>query len=77
MYTAERCLKCRRLITTADWRRFSNGSVHLVRVCCGTWKGNPLPKTEAIKFGCLETYERACARLTVANDSTWQPDLIV
>lgn len=65
------CRRCQReVVGQPRWRRFKNGSIHLVWWCCGRQVGDPLPKREASRFG-IESYEQALARLTVEHDNTW------
>jgi hypothetical protein len=70
-YRTPKCTRCKKHATGQPrWRRFKNGSVHLVWWCCGKQCGDPIPKREASSFG-LESYEQAVARLTVEHDQTW------
>lgn len=58
------------MVTTAQWRRFKNGSVHLVWWCCGKQVGDPLPKERWAEFD-IDPYEVAVARFTIAHDESW------
>jgi hypothetical protein len=70
--TVGTCVKCKRR-SGAKWKRFKGGSVHLVFWCdfCQKQVGMPIQKSRARLVYVRETYEHACARLTVENDSTW------
>jgi hypothetical protein len=66
------CKKCHRELKKARWRRFKNGTFHLVKWCqtCERFWGNPIPPTRAAEFG-AEDREVAIRRLTVQHDQTW------
>lgn len=67
------CRRCQRPVESAAWRRFKNGSVHLVWWCGECERqaaGNPLPKEWAGRFN-LESFETAQARLTLASGVGW------
>jgi hypothetical protein len=60
-----RCRCCKQTVTRVEWRRFSDGTVHLVFWCCGRQVGDPLPKTQASAYGCIP---HAMAQITTPSD---------
>jgi hypothetical protein len=69
--TRPRCKRCKQIVEGPPrWKRFSNGSVHLVWWCCDRQVQDPIGKYMAEQFH-LEPYEQAVARLTVEYDTTW------
>ena len=65
------CERCQRAVTgVPQWKRYRNGSVHLVWMCGGHQVGGPIPQREHVKYA-MEPYAQAHARLTVAHDQTW------
>ena len=70
-HQAPRCRLCWNQVKTVKWRRFKNGTVHLVWWCCDRQAaGNPIPKKYATELG-AEPYGLAWTRLTMEHDQTW------
>ena len=66
------CRRCKNTIPRPTWRRYKNGSVHLLWQCeCGiTGAQQPIPARLAEAYG-LESKDQAMARLSVEADKTW------
>lgn len=70
-HKAPTCRGCGLRVKTVRWRRFKNGTMHLVWFCCGKQAaGNPLPKHYARLFDVVPEHV-AHARLTLESGEGW------